>query len=395
MSGVTRDVSERRRSEAERARIQSELVQAQKMEIVGRLAAGMAHDINNQLTVIVAGAEALDDPRLRADAQKDILDAAQHAAAMTRQLQVFSRRRAVSLAPCDLNPLVARLERTLQRLVGVDVELSVRVLPRAIVRVDAAQIEQVLLNLAVNARDAMPSGGRLSVSVAESPSGVPPAWILRIADTGSGIDAPTLERIFEPFFTTKPEGRGTGLGLSIVRRIVEEAGGSVRVESEPGRGSSFSVSLPRWEGPAAEARGVAPCSASAHARRGDGGRRLGGSAAPPGVRALAQRVPRDSSRDAGDRARGGCDSTRARPDRDRRRDARAERAGAGGRTAPPAPRAARALRLRERGRGLRRRERLARAFPSQAVLDARARARGARVSRRARRGSGRWRLTRR
>ena len=247
--GVTRDVSQRRRAERERESLSAELVQAQKMEVVGRVAAGVAHDLNNQLTVILAGLElASEGPaELRGEAQKDALEAAQSAAALTRQLQLFSRRAPASQQPFDLNGVVRRLERTLRRVLGADVLLSVSPSAApALVRADEAQIEQALLNLAVNARDAMPGGGRLAIEVGAAPGGG--AWRLRVIDAGTGIDEASRPHIFEPFFTTKPPGRGTGLGLSMVRRFVEESGGSVRFESELGRGTTFEIELPRWSG---------------------------------------------------------------------------------------------------------------------------------------------------
>jgi two-component system, cell cycle sensor histidine kinase and response regulator CckA len=250
--GVTRDVSARRHAELERERLGAELVQAQKMEVVGRLAAGVAHDLNNQLTVILSGIEVMSDAsaELRGEAQKDMADAAQSAAALTRQLQMFSRRRSAARAPFDLNELVRRLERTLRRVLGADVELAVAPSAApAVVLADEAQVEQALLNLAVNARDAMPGGGRLSIEVAASP---PPgeAWCLRVADTGTGIDDESRAHVFEPFFTTKPPGRGTGLGLSMVRRIMDEAGGRVSFQTQVGRGTTFVIELPRHAGPA-------------------------------------------------------------------------------------------------------------------------------------------------
>jgi PAS domain S-box-containing protein len=250
--GVGRDISERRRLEAERERIRSELVQAQKLEIVGQLSAGVAHDLNNRLTVILGAAEALADEQLgaRIDAQKEITDAALGAAALTRQFQMFGRRRASSPVVCDLNAIVARMERTLRRVLDATIELiTAPAASPALVLVDEAELEQVLLNLAVNARDAMPAGGRLTVEVVPGSGERPNAWLLRVADTGTGIDPATSPHVFEPFFTTKPEGRGTGLGLAMVRRIVEDAGGSVRFETALGQGTTFEVELPRQRGP--------------------------------------------------------------------------------------------------------------------------------------------------
>jgi PAS domain S-box-containing protein len=252
--GMTRDITSRRRIEQERERLAAELVQAQKMEVVGRVAAGVAHDLNNQLTVILSGIDVMSDalPARRNEAQKDMETAAQNAIALTRQLQLFNRKGTLAAAPVDLNAMVHRLERTLRRVIGADVEIAVA-LPSApaIVLVDAAQIEQAVLNLALNARDAMPGGGRLGIEVSAA-DGASDVWQLSVSDTGTGIDEAARPRLFEPFFTTKPPGRGTGLGLSMVRRVVEESGGRVSFESALGRGTTFRIELPRHAGPPVE-----------------------------------------------------------------------------------------------------------------------------------------------
>lgn len=252
--GVTRDVSARRSAEQERERLAAELVQAQKMEVVGRFAAGVAHDLNNQLTVILSGIDVMSDPSsaLRNETQKDMESAAQNAVALTRQLQLFSRRAVAAPGPVDLNELVRRLERTLRRVLGADIEVSVT-LPAApaVVLADAAQIEQAVLNLAMNARDAMPGGGRLGLEVSAGGEGGG-CWRLSVSDTGSGIDEAARPHVFEAFFTTKPPGRGTGLGLSMVHRVVEQSGGRVSFETEVGRGTAFRIELPRHVGPLVE-----------------------------------------------------------------------------------------------------------------------------------------------
>ncbi len=253
-AGIARDLSERRR-------LEEQFRQSQKMEAVGRLAGGVAHDFNNLLGVIagyseMASRQLAEDHPTRARIA-EVTKAAEHAAGLTRQLLAFSRRQVLAPKILDLNALLEDLERMLQRLIGEDVELVVR--PGAglgAVRVDPGQIGQVVLNLAVNARDAMPRGGQLTIETAEADAGeftAAAAWRiepgryvrLRVCDTGSGMEEATLARVFEPFFTTKPAGKGTGLGLATVYGIVKQSGGHVFVESALGRGTQFSIYLPR------------------------------------------------------------------------------------------------------------------------------------------------------
>lgn len=253
------------RLEEARLKTERELLQAQKMELVGRLAGGVAHDFNNVLTAIMGLAQMSasslpkDDQR-RAD-MEDILKFAERAGAITAQMLAFSRRQIVQPRPLEL-PAVARdaakmLRRAVGELVSVDFDLEEAPWP---VMADPGQLQQVLMNLAVNARDAMPAGGRLTVSVRNSALTAPlaDAWgtapagdyaLLTVADEGCGMDGATLASIFEPFFTTKAQGKGTGLGLSVVRNIVDGLGGHITVVSRPGKGSVFSVYLPRYTGP--------------------------------------------------------------------------------------------------------------------------------------------------
>jgi two-component system cell cycle sensor histidine kinase/response regulator CckA len=269
--GMGQDVTERRQ-------LEEQLRQAQKMEAVGRLAGGVAHDFNNLLTVIMSYAMMLlgelppEDP-LRPDL-REIQGAAERAAGLTRQLLAFSRRQVLKPERLDANRVVANVERMLRRVIGADVAL-VTDLPPGLptVHADAGQLEQVLMNLALNARDAMPDGGtltietravRLDADAARRHGGLEPgAYVaLRVRDTGVGMDDATRGRLFEPFFTTKEPGRGTGLGLATVYGIVTQSGGRVLVESAPGAGSTFTILLPAIAGassptePAPAARAV-------------------------------------------------------------------------------------------------------------------------------------------
>jgi PAS domain S-box-containing protein len=266
-------------AQVERQRLEQELRQAQKLEAIGRLAGGVAHDFNNILTVILGRAEevASDErvPNDLRDAVADLSQNAQRATALTRQLLAFSRRQAIEVRDVDLNSVVANVTRLLHRVLGEDIVVTFAYSEQPLaVRADPGMIEQVLLNLAVNARDAMPDGGRLSIDTSlvdlpgmESPRlGSDGHWAcLRVADNGAGIAAEHLPHIFEPFFTTKDVGKGTGLGLATTYGIVQQHGGWIEVDSEIGRGTEFRVFFPRVR---TEMPIAAPVSMPAPAPRG-------------------------------------------------------------------------------------------------------------------------------
>ena len=257
------DITESKRTIAALSRSEEQVRQMQKMEAVGRLAGGVAHDFNNLLTAIMGYGQFLalrfgaEDPAGQ-DVQ-EILRAADRAASLTRQLLAFSRQQVLDPRVLELNTIVHDLERMLGRLIGEDVDLvfyPAEDLGR--VKADPGQIEQALVNLVVNARDAMPDGGKLTIETgnvqldpayAESRVEIAPGpyVMLAVSDTGCGMSRETVSKIFEPFFTTKPKGQGTGLGLSTVHGIVKQSGGHVEVYSEPGHGTTFKIYLPRVE----------------------------------------------------------------------------------------------------------------------------------------------------
>ncbi|MEI9939501.1 MAG: ATP-binding protein [Pseudomonadota bacterium] len=251
---LSQEVAERKLAESALRKSEEQLRQAQKMEAVGLLAGGVAHDFNNLLTVIAGYAEALLNDDRTAPAMRDDLTqisrAAEQAATLTRQLLAFSRRQVLKPEVLDLNSSIAELEKMLRRLIGEDIRLTVSLSARpALIKADPGQIEQVILNLVVNARDAIESGGRIFVESSHvelsEPGREPRSCVmLAVRDTGLGMDEATRARIFEPFFTTKERGRGTGLGLATVYGIVEQSGGTITVNSEPGFGSTFKVCLP-------------------------------------------------------------------------------------------------------------------------------------------------------
>jgi len=290
----------RKRTEDALRESQAQLLQSQKMEAVGRLAGGIAHDFNNLLTVILGFSRAVrgdleTDSPLREDLD-EIHDAAERAAALTRQLLTFSRRQRLESRMVDLNETISGLQEMLRRLLGEDVELVIQTSShRCAVEGDPNQIEQVIINLAVNARDAMPDGGELrvttglrSVDPEERPRlGLAQAGehvVLSVSDSGEGVEESLRERIFEPFFTTKEPGKGTGLGLSIVYSIVEQAGGAISVYGGRAKGTVFEILLPR----ATEERDEDAESAGPSPARGDGTVLLVED--EPAVRRLARRI---------------------------------------------------------------------------------------------------------
>jgi PAS domain S-box-containing protein len=254
MLAISTDVTEQKR-------LEEELFQAQKLEAVGRLAGGIAHDFNNLLTTILGYSDLiLHDRPGDADLHEEIGEirkASERAASLTRQLLAFSRKQVIEPRVLDVNALVAESSRMLRRLIGEDIELETKLAPDlASVRADPVQIEQVIVNLAINARDAMPGGGRLTIETRNLAAGektltrrrariATGAYVsLSVRDTGIGMDPLTQDRIFEPFFTTKEKGKGTGLGLSTAYGIVKQSGGEIFVTSAPQSGATFEILLP-------------------------------------------------------------------------------------------------------------------------------------------------------
>jgi PAS domain S-box-containing protein len=246
----------------DRVQLQERLSEAEKMEAIGRLAGGIAHDFNNLLTVIGGYSEILLQQEGQREELQEIARAAEQASALTRQLLAFSRRQVLHPRVIDLNTIVAGMEGMLQRIIGDDVQVAVKLADRlAPVEADRAQIERVVVNLAANARDAMPDGGALTIEtanvdldadqVATHGDGTPgPHVMLAVSDTGVGMDEEVRRHLFEPFYTTKPAGQGTGLGLATVFGVVKQSGGGIYVYSEPGRGTTFKIYLPAGHGAA-------------------------------------------------------------------------------------------------------------------------------------------------
>ncbi len=276
-----REITARKHAELERATLQEQLQQAMKMEAVGRLAGGVAHDFNNLLTVITGNVELACCDLSPADPLyqylAEVTKAAESAASLTRQLLAFSRRQLIEPKILSLSELVENLRKMLHRLIGEDIELRTALAADlGSVKADPGQFDQVVVNLAVNARDAMPDGGRLTITTANveldeaycqrHPDMKPGSYVLlAVGDTGHGMPPEVQRRLFEPFFTTKPKGRGTGLGLAVIFGVVKQAGGTIEVDSAPGRGTTFKIHLPRIGEPAEK---LARASASPDLPRG-------------------------------------------------------------------------------------------------------------------------------
>jgi two-component system cell cycle sensor histidine kinase/response regulator CckA len=268
--GVLRDITETRRTEEALRHSEERLAQAQKMEAVGRLAGGIAHDFNNLLTVIRGYADLMEEGMAEAHPMKadlkEIKQAADRAAGLTRQLLAFSRKQVLRVSILNLNEVVRGMEKMLPRILGEDIRLVTVLAPDLpTTRADQGQLDQVIMNLAANARDAMPHGGVLTLSTGrrvvgegsdrEHPEILPGEYItLEVSDTGAGIDREVLPRIFEPFFTTKAVGKGTGLGLATVYGIIKQSEGYIYCASEPGSGTTFTIYLPRSRGESIEAK---------------------------------------------------------------------------------------------------------------------------------------------
>jgi two-component system cell cycle sensor histidine kinase/response regulator CckA len=264
VTGILRDISEKRAAARALQTLEEQYRHSQKMEAIGQLAGGIAHDFNNLLTIVQVNCELLreelpPDSQARAEIEQ-IYTASNRAASLTRQLLAFSRRQVLEPRVVSLSETLSGIEPMLRRLIGEHVVVRIKA-PETVgpVTADPGQLEQVILNLAINARDAMPDGGTLTIeldevllegaSAYEVDVHPGPYARLSVIDTGTGMDADTVARVFEPFFTTKPLGRGTGLGLSTVHGIIKQSGGGITVESEPGKGSVFRVFLPRVDAP--------------------------------------------------------------------------------------------------------------------------------------------------
>ncbi|MEW6368584.1 MAG: response regulator [Acidobacteriota bacterium] len=253
---IFRDITQQRE-------LEEKLRQSQKMEAIGRLAGGVAHDFNNLLTAILGYTQVVADQLGPDDSMREDLEqirkAGERAASLTRQLLAFSRKQVLVPEPLDLNKVVSEIDKMLRRVIGEDIELRLALDPKlGQVMIDPTQVEQVIMNLCVNSRDAMPTGGKLTIEThnaeldetlaVEHGEILPGSYVmLAVTDTGIGMNADTMSHLFEPFFTTKPGGRGTGLGLSTVYGIVKQSGGHISIHSEPGKGTTFEIYLPRLQ----------------------------------------------------------------------------------------------------------------------------------------------------
>lgn len=274
-AGIGIDITERRRAEEDRGLLQEQLMQAQKMESIGRLAGGVAHDFNNMLSIILGQGELILETLPTHSALREditaIMTAGIRAKDLTRQLLAFSRKQVLDVRVHDLNAVVRGTERMIRRLLGEDINVQMRLHPENVgVKADIAQLEQVLMNLCVNARDAMPDGGKIAIETAvvlldrryagTHPSLQPGSYVmLSVSDTGHGMDEDTRKRVFDPFFTTKEKGKGTGLGLATVYGIVKQHGGEILVYSEPGYGTTFKIYIPAAEKDLSEEIGKQEC----------------------------------------------------------------------------------------------------------------------------------------
>ena len=263
MQGIVQDITDRKRQEQEKTKLQDQLWQAQKLESVGQLAGGVAHDFNNLLTVINGYCDLLLFKLKKGDPLRnqvtEIRQAGDQGAALTRQLLVFSRERIIEPRPLDLNGLIRESQTMLQRLMGEHIQVETVLEPLSgLVMSDPGRLHQVLMNLAENSREAMPRGGKFTIRTTNVDMGeaeitgklglAPGAFVhLQISDTGKGMSKEIQERVFDPFFTTKDHGKGTGLGLATAYGIVRQSGGTISVDSEAGHGATFDIYLPRVE----------------------------------------------------------------------------------------------------------------------------------------------------
>ncbi|GGN10399.1 histidine kinase [Actinoplanes campanulatus] len=257
-----RDITAKKRREAEERQALERTVQAARMESLGQLAGGVAHDFNNLLAIILNYADFLTE-EVTADGRRDldrIRDAADRARSLTSQLLLFAKQEPTQVENVDLNEVVVSSSELLSRSIGTNIRLVCRTHDQPLpVRANRGRLDQILLNLVINARDAMPDGGMIVVGTDQTPDG---GARLSVTDTGCGMTAEVRDRLFEPFFTTKPADQGTGLGLATVYGIVEDAGGRIGVESSPGAGTTFTIELPRADGRALEAAGTSAAGPS-------------------------------------------------------------------------------------------------------------------------------------